>query len=433
MRSEIVDIPSPVENEPTQDTESQHGEIEKPGLPERQDAFGDETNAEIKYKVLKWWQGGLLMVAETISLGILSLPAAIAGIGLVPGLILLIGLGLLATYTGYLMGRFGRELFGTGQLLFLIFLMASHILTFTVALNSITGHATCSIVFGLVGLILSLILSLPRTLEKMSWLSLVSFISIFVAVMVTMIALGIQNNGAAVKPVVEANLVTGIMSACNIAFSYVSHNTFFTFMAELKDPKDFPKALALLQSIDITLYIVAAVVIYYYTGADVASPALGSAGLLISRIAYGIALPTIVIAGVINGHVAAKSLYVRIFAGTDRMHKRDWVAMGSWVGIAFGLWVIAWVIAEAIPVFNNLLSLITALFGSWFTFGFTGMFWLHMNKGLWFSSPKKIMLTLLNSLAICVGVILCVLGLYASGSAIHNNPTSASFSCAKTE
>ncbi|CAG8885792.1 unnamed protein product [Penicillium egyptiacum] len=179
-----------------------------------------------------------------------------------------------------------------------------------------------------------------------------------------------------------------------------------------------------------TLYIVAAVVIYRYTGADVASPALGSAGLLISRIAYGIALPTVVIAGVINGHVAAKSLYVRIFAGTDRMHERDWVAMGSWVGIAFGLWVIAWVIAEAIPGFNNLPSLIASL---WFIFGFTGMFWLHMNKGLWFSSPQEIMLTLLNSLAICVGVILCVLGLYASGSAIHNSPSSTSFSCARTE
>lgn len=134
------------------------------------------------------------MVAETISLGILSLPAAIAGLGLVPGLIILIGLGLLATYTGLvigqfklrhphissmadagevLMGPFGRELFGTGQLLFLIFLMASHILTFTVALNTITGYGTCSIVFGVVGLILSLILALPRTLEKMSWLSLV--------------------------------------------------------------------------------------------------------------------------------------------------------------------------------------------------------------------------------------------------------------------
>lgn len=34
------------------------------------------------------------------------------------------------------------------------------------------------------------------------------------------------------------------------------------------------------------------------------------------------------------------------------------------------------------------------------------MFWLHMNKGLWFSSPKKIMLTLLNTFAIGVGITL---------------------------
>jgi hypothetical protein len=64
-------------------------------------------------------------------------------------------------------------------------------------------------------------------------------------------------------------------------------------MAELKDPRDFPKALALLQTIDMTLYIIAGVVIYRYAGADVTSPALGSAGPLISRIAYGVALPTV--------------------------------------------------------------------------------------------------------------------------------------------
>lgn len=53
-------------------------------LAYRQDAFGDESNAEVKYKVMKWWQCGLLMVAETVSLGVLSLPAAVAGLGLVP-------------------------------------------------------------------------------------------------------------------------------------------------------------------------------------------------------------------------------------------------------------------------------------------------------------------------------------------------------------
>jgi hypothetical protein len=58
--------------------------------------------------------------------------------------------------------------------------------------------------------------------------------------------------------------------------------------------------------------------------------------------------------------VAAKSIYIRLFAGTDRMHKRDFAAVGSWVGIAAGLWLVAWIIAEAIPVFNNLLSLIVS-------------------------------------------------------------------------
>ncbi|BCR86917.1 uncharacterized protein ACHE_30904A [Aspergillus chevalieri] len=346
--------------------------------PYRQDVFGDEEHAEIKYKTLKWWQCGLLMVAETISLGILSLPAAVAGLGLAPAIIILISLGLIASYTGYvigqlkwryphissmadagevLMGKFGKEILFGGQILYLVFLMASHLLTFSVAMNTITVHGTCSIVFGIVGLVLSLGLSLPRTLKNMSWLSLASFISIFTAVLLTMIAIAIQNPKPSITATVPTNLVTGFTSALNISLSYASHNIFFNVIAELKNPRDFPKALTLLQCIDITLYLVAAVVIYCYAGDSVASPALGSASPLISKIAYGLALPTIVIAGVISGHIACKSIYTRIFAGTDRMHKRDFTAVGSWIGVAVALWVIAWIIAEAIPVFSNLLSL----------------------------------------------------------------------------
>ena len=71
-----------------------------------------------------------------------------------------------------LMGRFGRELLEVGQLLFLIFLMASHILTFTQQFNTITDHGTCTIVFGVVGLILSFICALPRTMSKVYWMSI---------------------------------------------------------------------------------------------------------------------------------------------------------------------------------------------------------------------------------------------------------------------
>lgn len=105
----------------------------------------------------------------------------------------------------------------------------------------------------------------------------------------------------------------------------------------------------------------------------------------------------------INGHVAFKLVYIRIFSGTDRMHKRDWVGVGSWIGIALSLWIIAWIIAEAIPVFENLLSLITALFASWFTYGLSGIFWLYMNWGMYFSSPRKIILTFVNLFIVGIG------------------------------
>lgn len=419
--------------------------------PYREDAFGDEEFAEVKYKVLKWWQCGLLMVAETVSLGVLSLPAAVAGLGLVPAIIILVGLGMLATYTGYVIGqfkwryphisnmadagevlggKFGRELLGIGQMLFLVFIMASHLLTFIIAMNKITNHGTCSIVFGVVGMIVSFILSLPRTLAKMSWLSLVSFISILSAVFIAMVGVGVLHPGDRVEAVVDTNLYHGFTAVTNIVFAFSGHAAFFGLAAELKDPRDFPKALCLLQGVDISLYLIAAVVIYRFGGADVASPALGSASPIVTKVAYGIALPTIIIAGVINGHIAFKYVYIRIFRGTDRMHKRDWVAISSWVGIGLFLWILAWIIAEAIPVFSNLLSLITALFASWFTYGLSGMFWLYMNRGIWFSSPRKIFLTFLNFVNIAVGACLCGLGLYVSGKAIHDNPSSASFSCA---
>ena len=65
-------------------------------------------------------------------------------------------------------------------------------------------------------------------------------------------------------------------------------------------PTDYPKALFLLQTTDTTMYIVTAVVIYYFGGREVQSPALGSAGPVISKIAYGVAIPTVCSAVVLS-------------------------------------------------------------------------------------------------------------------------------------
>ena len=100
-------------------------------------------------------------------------------------------------------------------------------------------------------------------------------------------------------------------------------------------------------------------VIYRFTGDDVRSPALGSTGPLLAKIAYGIALPTIVIAGVINGHVAVKYIYVR-FVPKELVSSASWKAQGIWIAILSTLWLVSWIVASAIPVFNNLLGLIVS-------------------------------------------------------------------------
>ncbi|RAL04236.1 putative amino acid transporter [Aspergillus ibericus CBS 121593] len=448
----VAPPPDAVETKPRDEKDDDLEDLKAVGNTPEVDAFGDEANAEVKYKTLKWWQCGMFMIAESVSLGVLSLPATMTALGLVPSLILIIGLGILALYTGYvigqfrerhpyihnladageiLMGAFGRELFGLGQILFSIFIMGSHIVTFTVMMNTITDHGTCSIVFSIVAFVICLVLSLPRTIKNLTYISTASFLSIFSAVMITMIGVGVQYKGGEnISITTDTTLYTAFSGVTQIMFAYCAHVAFFGLIAEMEEPKDFPKALCLLQAFEICLYVVAAIVIYYYVGNGVASPALGSAGPVLKKVAYGMAIPTIIGAGVVNGHVGLKYIYVRLFRNSGRMHKNDWISVGSWLAIGVTCWVIAWIIAEGIPSFSNLVSLISSLFASWFSFGLPGAYWLHMNYGQWWSSPRKSALTILNMVIFAIGGAMCGLGLYASGKAIHDDSSRSSFSCA---
>jgi amino acid permease len=133
------------------------------------------------------------MLAENVSLGVLALPQALAILGLVPGLLCICFLGLIATYTGWLIGEFklayprvqsfadcgeliagpiGRETMAIGSVLILIFISGAHVLSFAIALNALTDHATCTILFSAIGLVICFVLGLPRTFKNVSYLSI---------------------------------------------------------------------------------------------------------------------------------------------------------------------------------------------------------------------------------------------------------------------
>ncbi|KAI3216554.1 hypothetical protein DTO012A9_10289 [Penicillium roqueforti] len=248
-----------------------------------------------------------------------------------------------------------------------------------------------------------------------------------------MISIGVQAPSDVQNDIVATpTFQEGFLAVTNIVFAFIAHVSFFGIMSEMQDPRDFPKALAMLQVIDTTMYVVTAMVIYCYAGPTVESPALSSAGPIMKKVAYGLAIPTVIVAGVVFGHVACKYIYVRIFRGdrSHHMHQKTFLATGTWVAIGLTTWTVAWVIAESIPVFNELLSLISALFGSWFSYGLPAIFWFMMNKGKLFSSTRKIALTIINLAILGIACTICGLGLYVSGVAINESSSNASWTCA---
>ncbi|KAJ5476605.1 Amino acid transportertransmembrane [Penicillium sp. IBT 31633x] len=422
-------------------------------LEKSEDPFAGEISGGVRYRSMKWWNCAILMIAQSVSLGVLSLPSSMAVLGLVPGCIIIVGIGALTTYTGYVVGQFklrypqvhnmsdateilfgpwGREIAQIAQVLCFIFLMGAHVLTFSIMMNTLTEHGACTIIFCLVGAVLCFILTLSRRLEEVSYLGIISSLSIFTAVMITMIAIGIEAPDPRAYAITHPSLMNGFSATLNIVLAYSGHMSFFSFQSEMEDPRDYPKALIAFQATDTTLYLITALVIYRYAGPDVLSPALLSASEVVSKVAFGISIGTIVIAGVVICHVGAKCIYVRLFRGTNMMSERSFRSYGTWVLITFVMWVIAWLIANAIPVFNDLLNMIAAAFCSWFSFGLEGLFWLKMNRGQYSSSKRKMALTALNVFLVGLCCLICGMGLWASGTSIRVNAQTAhkSFSCA---
>lgn len=190
----------------------------------------------------------------------------------------------------------------------------------------------------------------------------------------------------------------------------------------MKHPHDFPKALLLNQLSALIFYLVVAVVIYTFAGQHVTAPALGSASPLVRKVCYGIALPTIVVAGVINGNICAKRFYQLVWRNEPKaMAEKSVRGRGSWLFIIAAIWIISWVLAEAIPVFGEMLGIIGAGFTTWFCFGFNNMLWLSMQrakandgKSMFFANWKKMALLAVNVLFIVVSAV--IVSLYPPGS-----------------
>lgn len=235
------------------------------------------------------------------------------------------------------------------------------------------------------------------------------------------------NEVIAIVPGTLTSTPSTAVAISSIILGFNGHLAYPIIISEMEKPHDFPKALILLETVAISFYIIVAVVIYIFTGQNVKAPAIGSAGPLVRKIAYGFALPTIVVAGVIVALVAAKTLYGFWWKKEpEAIGEKSWRANSSWVVILAIIWVVAWLLACVIPIFSHMIGLIGALFGTWFALGFCSMLWLGMMrkrakdagvKGVWNRCGlgwRKRTLMAVNVMIVLLCIALCVLGTYGT-------------------
>ncbi|KAG9686760.1 hypothetical protein KCU76_g10786, partial [Aureobasidium melanogenum] len=87
-----------------EDSIDKAGPGDKVGAPELEKTATLEEG-EAKFKKLGWKRLTICLIVEAIALGALSVPAAFAAVGMVAGVILSVGIGLLAIYTSYVVGQ----------------------------------------------------------------------------------------------------------------------------------------------------------------------------------------------------------------------------------------------------------------------------------------------------------------------------------------
>ncbi|KAE8396003.1 hypothetical protein ETB97_004559 [Aspergillus alliaceus] len=406
---------------------------------------------EAKYHRLGWKRLTIMLIVEAIALGSLSMPSAFATLGMVAGVICSVGVGMLAIYTSYIigqvklaypfvrhygdagtlmMGRTGYELFTAMFLLQLIFVTGSHCLTGTIAFRQITGSDVCSLVFGIVSAIILLLLAIPSSFADMAFLGYIDFASIIGAIGITVIATGIKaSNEPGGLPAVNWSPISqdsptfaqAFIAITNIVFAYSFATCQFSFMDEMHTPKDYIKSIWALGLLQIVIYTITGATIYAFVGQDVKSPALLSAGTMISRIALGVALPVIFISGSINIIVAGRLIHGRIYENSVIRYVNTPKAWITWLAVISSITVISWIIAEAIPFFSDLLSISSSLFASGFSFYIPPVMWLMLlRKGKWYSK-ENVFFSVVNGLVFIIGIVILVGGLYSSIQDVRSN------------
>ncbi|CEJ80742.1 Putative Transmembrane amino acid transporter [[Torrubiella] hemipterigena] len=362
-----------------------------------------EDGASIQYRTCSWQKTAALLFSEYICLAIMSFPWSYSILGLVPGIILTVVVAGLVLYTSLILWQFClrhpevRDVCDIGQTLFTFkqfpwlgvfawwatavmfilnntFIQALHVLVGAEYLNTMTASdfiGGCRTVeFSVIVTVICWLASLPRTFSMMSKLGTASAIFTFISVVLATIFVAIQGPpahfdlegkgpdpyGAVIFNIIPekgTTWVNGMAAFLNISYTFIGQITLPSFIAEMRDPREFPKALWACTIAEIAVFSVVGGVMYAYTGQYVTAPAFGSLHEGYKKISFSFMIPTLIFLGCLYASVTARFVFFRMFRNSRHLSDHTVVGWSAWTGILLVTWIVAFVISQVIPFFNS--------------------------------------------------------------------------------
>ncbi|KAF7538488.1 hypothetical protein G7054_g2889 [Neopestalotiopsis clavispora] len=394
----------------------------------------------VNFRNVGWIRAAMFMLKMTFATGVLSLPSALNSLGAVPGAIFILFWGLVNMYMAVIQGEFkllhpslhtvadgaeiaalqltsgsktwalvSKEITEFLYLVSWILCTGLSILGLSIALNAVTHHGTCTVLFAFVSYIVVATIGSIRKIEKTAWITWVGFVSIVVAILVVLIATAIRDRPASAPATGDYELGFSAFPSSSVTFASAwsasliiyasSANTsgYVPVISEMRQPRHYFRSVYVTMTWIIVSYMVIGMVMYRFAGQWLATPALGSAGPTIKIVSYAISIPGLIAGGMICVHISGKSVFVRVLRGSRHLTANTWQHWTVWLGSTYGTGLIGWLICEAIPFYGSLVSLIGSLgFGPlgiclpaimWFcmhpenrtgTFRMKAMWWLHV-------------------------------------------------------
>ncbi|CAG9947843.1 unnamed protein product [Clonostachys rosea f. rosea IK726] len=419
--------------------------------------LASEEGNGIQYRTCSWQKTAGLLFSEYIVLSIMSFPWSYSLLGLVPGLILTVVCAGLVLYTSLIVWEFClrhpevKDVSDIGQMLwwnkrwawwwtasmFLLnntFIQALHVLVGAMYLNTMTEadtiHACRTVAFAVVVTALSWLGSLPRTFEMLSKLGFGSAFFTFISVFLATVFSGVQGKPAGYPSLGEPSwsawtpstttLVSGMSAFMNMSYTFIGQTTLPSFIAEMREPRDFPKALWACTIAEIVTFSIVGSIIYVYTGEQyMTAPAFGVLTDTYKKVSYSFMVPTIIFVGCLYASVSGRFVFFRMFQDSKHLTEHTIKGWLYWGGVLLVSWIASFIIAEVIPFFSSLLSVMSSLFNCWFGFIFWALAYFRMRNadrkvGLERNRILDYVSVVFNAIIVLIGVLFLTLGTYVS-------------------